>query len=460
MQAAFAVYLGRIKATNRYISMQFEEFRFSNTLLKAIHHQGYETPTKIQELAIPHVLKGEDVMGCAQTGTGKTAAFALPVLHRLNHPGSRHGKRRIRVLTLAPTRELASQIGQSFQDFGRTLGFHSTVIFGGVSQYSQTQALQRGVDILAATPGRLLDLMNQGYVDLSRIEVLVLDEADRMLDMGFIHDIRRVVAEIPRERQTLLFSATLDPGIVKLAKGILNEPVRVDVTPPATTVERIDQSVFFVERYDKIGLLTHLLKDDAMARTLVFTRTKHGADKVVRKLDQASIGAVAIHGNKSQNKREQALDAFKRGKFRVLVATDIASRGLDIDQVTHVVNFDLPNEPEAYVHRIGRTGRAGASGIALSFCGSDERNLLSVIERLIGQRLYVAKKPKIQETDIRKTDGIPEYSAATPSAGRGSDSNRAKEDSPRVYRKRGPSRRSNRSGFRRSQRNASCGTAP
>ena len=375
--------------------MLFEEFKFSDSLLQSIRRQGYKFPTEIQELAVPHVLDGEDVMGCAQTGTGKTAAFALPILQRMIQSGNNHAKKRIRVLTIAPTRELASQIGRSFGDFGLSLGFRSTVVFGGVSQYSQTRALGAGVDILVATPGRLLDLMNQGYVDLSGVDVLVLDEADRMLDMGFIHDIRRVVATIPKKRQTLLFSATLKPSILQLAKGILDKPVTVSVAPPATTVESIDQSVYFVERAEKIGLLVHLLGDRSMSRALVFTKTKHGADKVVRKLCYASIRAVAIHGNKSQNKREQALGDFKRGKLRVLVATDIASRGLDIDQVTHVVNFDLPNEPESYVHRIGRTGRAGASGVALSFCGREERPMLNSIERLIRRRLAVFKKPQI-----------------------------------------------------------------
>ena len=375
--------------------MLFEEFKFSDSLLKSIRRQGYKFPTKIQELAIPHILNGEDVMGCAQTGTGKTAAFALPILQRMGPPRKQGEKRRIRVLALAPTRELASQIGQSFIDLGLCMNFRSTVIYGGVSQYSQTRALSAGVDILVATPGRLLDLMNQGFVDLSGVNVLVLDEADRMLDMGFIHDIRRFVAAIPKKRQTLLFSATLPSSILQLAKGILDKPVKLNVTPPATTLDSIDQSVYFVERPDKIRLLVDLLSDRSMARALVFTRTKHGADKVVHKLSCASISAVAIHGNKSQKKRELALGDFKRGKSRVLVATDIASRGLDIDQVSHVVNFDLPHEPESYVHRIGRTGRAGASGIALSFCGQNERPLLTSIERLIRHRLDVQKKPKI-----------------------------------------------------------------
>jgi ATP-dependent RNA helicase RhlE len=376
--------------------MLFEEFKFSDSLLTSIGRQDYTSPTKIQQLAIPHVLAGKDVMGCAQTGTGKTAAFALPIIERMSQSGGQRGKKRIRVLALAPTRELASQIGQSFHDFGASLGFRSAVIYGGVSQHAQTRALNAGIDILVAAPGRLLDLMNQGFVDLSNVEYFVLDEADRMLDKGFIHDIRRIEKAIPRKRQTLLFSATLPQTILQLAKGLLDNPVKVNVTPPATTVEKIDQSVYFVEKPEKIDLLVHLLKDDSINRALVFTRTKHGADKVVRKLGRASIPAAAIHGNKSQNNRERALGDFKQGRSRVLVATDIASRGLDIDQVSHVVNFDLPNEPESYVHRIGRTGRAGASGIAMSFCGRDERPLLNSIERLIRQHLDVNSRPQFK----------------------------------------------------------------
>ena len=386
--------------------MFFEDFKFSEALLKTIRRQDYASPTKIQELAIPHVLAGKDVMGCAQTGTGKTAAFALPILHRMSQSEPTRGKKRIRVLALAPTRELASQIEQSFLDFGSPLGYRTTVIFGGVSQYSQTRALRAGVEIVVATPGRLLHLMNDGFVDLTDVEYFVLDEADRMLDIGFIHDIRRIASAIPKNRQTLLFSATLSHSILQLAKGILENPVMVNVAPPATTVESIDQSVFFVERPAKIDLLVHLLSDPSMSRVLVFTKTKHGADKVVRNLDHASIAAAAIHGNKSQNKREEALGNFKRGKSRVLVATDIASRGLDIDQVTHVVNFDLPNEPESYVHRIGRTGRAGASGIALSFCDREERSLLNSIERLIRLRLGVNKTPQ--------TARVPQLAPAPP----------------------------------------------
>ncbi len=424
--------------------MLFTEFSFSSPILKSIRQQGYQEPTKIQQLSFPHVLEGKDVMGCAQTGTGKTAAFALPILQRLGRAKPARGPRRIRVLALAPTRELASQIGQSFNDYGRNVGTRTTVIFGGVNQNPQVRTLQSGVDILVATPGRLLDLMNQGYVDLTSVEYLVLDEADRMLDMGFIHDIRRVIATVPKQRQTLLFSATLPPSIVKLANGILTDPITVSVTPPATTVESIDQSVFFVEKPNKINLLVHMLDDQDISRALVFTRTKHGADKVVRKLGQAGITAAAIHGNKSQNRREQALSDFKTGVSRVLVATDIASRGLDIDQVTHVFNFDLPADSESYVHRIGRTGRAGASGIAFSFCSQDERSLLASIERLIRRRILAQKTPQLSY----RAPVVPQNSAES----------QAKAQAPRPSGR--PGRRKPSGGSSRSSRPEREGGAP
>jgi ATP-dependent RNA helicase RhlE len=373
--------------------MLFAELDLVPPLLQAVTDLGYHNPTPIQEQAIPHVLEGRDVLGCAQTGTGKTAAFALPILQRLMEtPPRGPGKRPIRVLVLAPTHELASQIGESFGEYGVHTSLRHTVIFGGVGQGNQTRALEKGVDVLVATPGRLLDLMGQGYVSLRGVEVLVLDEADRMLDMGFIPDIRRIVATLPVDRQTLLFSATLPDSILHLASGILCEPVRVSVTPPATTLESIEQSVFVVEKPDKTALLIHLLGQDEITRALVFTRTKHGADRVVRHLHRASIHAGAIHGDKSQGQREAALEDFKRGRSRVLVATDIASRGLDIDDVSHVVNFDLPNEPEVYVHRIGRTGRAGACGKALSFCAVEERDHLVAIEKLIRKRIPLEKE--------------------------------------------------------------------
>ncbi len=369
--------------------MHFQDLKLTEPLLRAVRAQGYDQPTPIQMQAIPDVLAGKDLIGCAQTGTGKTAAFALPILQRLDANQSGHQHNGIRALILSPTRELASQIGDSFQSYGRYTDLRQIVIFGGVGQQPQVQALRRRVDILVATPGRLLDLMNQGVVNLKTVEIFVLDEADRMLDMGFIHDVRRVIKALPTKRQTLLFSATMPQDIEDLAQRILTNPVRVEVTPQATTVEKIDQSVFFVNKKDKRALLEHLLADKAIKRVLVFTRTKHGANKLVRQLDGSSIQSEAIHGNKSQSARERALANFKSGRTRVLVATDIAARGIDVDDVTHVINFDLPNEPESYVHRIGRTARAGASGIAYSFCDADERKYLRDIEKLIRLRVPV-----------------------------------------------------------------------
>lgn len=369
--------------------MQFTELKLIDPLLRAVRAEGYVTPTPIQEQAIPPVLSGRDLIGCAQTGTGKTAAFALPILQRLHANNS--GGRRIRVLVLTPTRELAAQIGDSFSTYGRNLPFKHAVIFGGVGQSPQEAALRRGVDILVATPGRLLDLMQQGIVRLNTIEIFVLDEADRMLDMGFIHDVRKVIAALPKQRQTLLFSATMPLEIQQLADSILVNPVHVEVTPQATTVEKIDQHLFFVEHKDKRHLLEHLLRDKSTQRVLVFTRTKHGANKVVKQLGNAGIGADAIHGNKSQTARERALENFRNGKVRILVATDIAARGLDVEGITHVINYDLPNIPESYVHRIGRTARAGASGIAYSFCAEDERPYLRDIEKTIRMTVPVVK---------------------------------------------------------------------
>lgn len=366
--------------------MLFQDLHLIDPLLRALHAEGYSEPTPIQAQAIPHLLMGKDLIGCAQTGTGKTAAFALPILQRLVESDSRAG---LRVLVLSPTRELATQIGDSFAAYGRYTKLKHTVVFGGVGQQPQVQALKRGVDILVATPGRLLDLMGQGLIRLNTIDIFVLDEADRMLDMGFIHDVRRIIGALPNKRQTMLFSATMPQDIQDLADRILINPVRVEVTPQATTVEKIAQSVFFVEKKDKRALLERILSDKNIRRVLVFTRTKHGANKLVQQLERAKIQAEAIHGNKSQSARERALTNFKSGRTRVLVATDIASRGIDIDDVTHVINYDLPNEPESYVHRIGRTARAGASGIAYSFCDQEERAYLRDIERLIRLRVPV-----------------------------------------------------------------------
>ncbi len=367
--------------------MQFGDLKLIEPLLRAVRAEGYTEPTPIQVQAIPQVLAGKDLIGCAQTGTGKTAAFALPILQRL--VAQNRQRAATRVLVLSPTRELATQISDSFAAYGRHTGLKSQVVFGGVGQQPQVDAWRRGTDILVATPGRLLDLMQQGIIRLNTIEIFVLDEADRMLDMGFIHDVRKIIAAIPVKRQTLLFSATMPQDIQDLADRILINPVRVEVTPQATTVDKVDQSVFFVNKGDKRALLEHLLSDRerAIRRVLVFTRTKHGANKLAEQLERANIQAEAIHGNKSQTARERALANFKSGKTRVLVATDIAARGIDVDDVTHVINYDLPNEPESYVHRIGRTARAGAAGTAYSFCDAEEREYLRDIEKLI--RLHV-----------------------------------------------------------------------
>lgn len=375
--------------------MSFKDLSLIEPLLRALETEGYERPTPIQEQAIPPVLQRHDLLGCAQTGTGKTAAFALPILQILHAErtaaGQREGKRPIRTLILTPTRELAIQIGESFTAYGRNAGVRNLVIFGGVGQTPQTDALKRGTDVLIATPGRLLDLMNQGYVSLRDIGIFVLDEADRMLDMGFIHDVKKVIAKLPTERQTLFFSATMPPEIAHLADSILKNPVKVAVTPIASTAEKVAQKVFFVDKKDKKSLLIHLLKDKTITSALVFSRTKHGANKIAGDLTKAGIRAEAIHGNKSQNARQAALGNFKSGRLRVLVATDIAARGIDIEELSHVINFDLPNIPETYVHRIGRTGRAGASGIALSFCDAEEVAYLKDIQKLTGQLVPVER---------------------------------------------------------------------
>ena len=370
--------------------MKFENLGLAEPLLRAVVAEGYTTPTPIQIQAIPHVLAGRDLLGCAQTGTGKTAAFALPILHRLHHANGAHPRvRPVRVLVLSPTRELASQIDESFRVYGRNTGLRSVVIYGGVNQNRQTDALRGGTDILVATPGRLLDLMNQGYINLNAVEVFVLDEADRMLDMGFIHDIRKVVAKLPKARQTLFFSATMPHDIRKLADSILNKPVSVQVAPESAAADNVEQSVYHLKKRNKPALLAHLLQSERFRRSLVFTRTKSGANRVVRDLDRAGIASEAIHGNKSQSARERAIANFKTSKTHVLVATDIAARGLDIDDISHVVNYDLPTVPETYVHRIGRTARAGASGVAVSFCIPEERSQLTEIERLIRKNIAV-----------------------------------------------------------------------
>jgi len=371
--------------------MNFRDLGLAEPLLRAVAAEGYTDPTPIQSASIPHLLAGRDLVGTAQTGTGKTAAFALPILHRLVTVQSPQASRRpmIRALVLSPTRELACQIGDSFQAYGRETWLAHTTIFGGVGQGPQTRALRSGVDILIATPGRLLDLMEQGFVDLNRLEVFVLDEADRMLDMGFLPAIRRIVGELPPRRQTILFSATMPGPIASLADSLLSNPARVRIAPIAATTELIEQTVCFVKAQDKPSALVHFIKSRSIERALVFTRTKRGADRVVQNLARSGIRAAAIHGNKSQSNRQRALDNFKSRRSPILIATDIAARGIDVEGISHVLNYDLPHEPETYVHRVGRTGRAGASGIAVSFCDQTEGRLLKSVERLIGRSLAV-----------------------------------------------------------------------
>lgn len=371
--------------------MTFEELNIIPPILEALNQEGYVTPTPIQEKAIPIILAGNDLLGCAQTGTGKTAAFSIPIIQNLQAETPTHGRRQIKALVLTPTRELAIQIDQSFESYGHLTNIRHTVIFGGVSQQPQTNALRQGVDILVATPGRLLDLINQKLVDLRNLEYFVLDEADRMLDMGFIHDIRRILPLLPKQRQTLFFSATMPREIADLADSILRNPKKIAITPSASTVDMIDQSLYFVEKIDKKPLLIELLKHKDITSALVFSRTKHGANKIARFLVQAGISADAIHGEKSQNARQRALSNFKEHKIKVLVATDIAARGIDIDDLSHVFNNDLPEVPETYVHRIGRTGRAGHSGISVSFCSSDEMQQLKDIQKLIGKQIPVVE---------------------------------------------------------------------
>lgn len=373
--------------------MTFENLGLHASLLRAVAAEGYASPTPIQAQSIPHLAEGRDLLGVAQTGTGKTAAFALPILHRLQQAERPQGARRkARVLVLSPTRELACQIGESFSVYGKHSGMRHTLIYGGVGQTPQVKALRTGVDIIIATPGRLVDLINQGYCDLSGIEIFVLDEADRMFDMGFLPDLRRVIDRLPKQRQTVLFSATMPEPIERLAHQILRKPEQVRIAPVKKTTELIDESIYFISQKQKTRLLTHLLQGDAVLRSVVFTRTKHGADRVARELQKAGISAEPIHGNKSQNFRQRTLAAFKADKLQVLVATDLAARGIDVDGVTHVFNFDLPNEPETYVHRIGRTGRAGSTGTAIAFCDADERSQLRDIEQFIRRRLRVESK--------------------------------------------------------------------
>ncbi len=382
------------------MNTNFQTLGLIEPLLKAIQEEGYTTPTPIQAESIPIVLQGKDLLGCAQTGTGKTAAFTLPILQLLvkNKTGER--RKKIRSLIVTPTRELAIQIGESFNAYGRHTGLNCTVIFGGVGQGPQVTALRNGVDVVIATPGRLLDLMNQGHLNIREVEIFVLDEADRMLDMGFVHDVKKLLAVLPKKRQSLFFSATMPPEIVSLANTILFHPLKVSVTPVSSTVDIIEQSVYFVDKVNKNALLIEILKNTAIKTALVFTRTKHGADKVVNLLLKNNIKAEAIHGNKAQNARQRALTNFKAQTTRVLVATDIAARGIDVDELAYVVNYEIPNIPETYVHRIGRTGRAGANGTAISFCDAEERAFLKDIEKLIAKKIPIIENHPFPMTNF------------------------------------------------------------
>lgn len=390
--------------------MLFEELKIIDPILEAIKNEGYITPTPIQVQAIPPLLEGKDIIGCAQTGTGKTAAFAVPILQVLyNENMGSKGFRKIQALILSPTRELAAQIGESFSTYGKYLGLRNLVIFGGVSQHPQVEALNSGVDILIATPGRLLDLIHQKCVDLHHVKFFVLDEADHMLDMGFIHDVKKIIAQLPVIRQSMLFSATMPAEIGKLANTILIDPITVTVAAVSSTLDTIEQALYFVSKGNKKNLLIHLLKSKDVASALVFSRTKHGANKIVKDLLLAGIQSEAIHSNKSQSARQLALRNFKAKKTRVLVATDIAARGIDIDELSHVINFDLPEVPETYVHRIGRTGRAGLGGIALSFCDNDEKKLLVQIQRLISKTIPVVEDHPypLLASDLISSEDVP-----------------------------------------------------
>lgn len=381
--------------------MIFEDLKLENPILKAIEKQGYINPTPIQKQAIPILLNGHDLLGVAQTGTGKTAAFGIPILNHLLKENNTVGKRKIKALVVTPTRELAIQIAESFRAYGQFTNLRNTVVFGGVKQSKQVASLQQGVDILVATPGRLLDLMNQGYISFSNLKYVVLDEADQMLDMGFIHDVKKIIAKLPPKRQSLFFSATMPKSIVDLSQKMLGDFKRITIKPQQATAEKVEQGVYFVSKNNKPKLLIHLLEGRSSDSVLVFSRTKHGANKIVKVLDKANIKSAAIHGNKSQLQRQKALGAFKDGSLKVLIATDIAARGIDVDDLAMVINYDLPNVSETYVHRIGRTGRASASGIALSFCMGDERPYLKDIENLIKQKVpRMGEHPFMEGADV------------------------------------------------------------
>ena len=384
--------------------MRFEDLQLMPEILKALKEEGYTEPTSIQQKAIPLVLKREDVLGSAQTGTGKTAAFAIPIIQHLAKRQKPDGKRKVTTLVVTPTRELALQIGDSFTAYAKYTSIKNTVIYGGVGQSSQTQALKRGVDVLVATPGRLLDLMDQGYITLQHVRYFVLDEADRMLDMGFIHDVKKIIAKLPKSRQSLFFSATMPKNIVDLSNQILINPKKVAVNPVSSTAETIQQYLYMTNRENKRELLLHILKDASIEQVLVFSRTKHGSDRIVRNLRKKKIECAAIHGDKSQNQRQKALKSFKKNQIRVLVATDIAARGIDIDKLRHVINYDIPNESETYVHRIGRCGRAGEDGISISICEPEENAYIRDIEKLIKKKIEVVQDNPFPQTDKPMTN--------------------------------------------------------
>ncbi len=430
--------------------MPFKALQIIEPILKALQEEWYSKPTPIQEQAIPIVLQKKDLLGCAQTGTGKTAAFALPIIQLLWENKTYDQRRVVKSLILTPTRELAIQIEESFRAYGRHTGVKCCVIFWGVSQHSQVQSLQRGVDVVIATPGRLLDLMQQKHISLKNVEIFVLDEADRMLDMGFIHDVKKVIAALPEKRQTLFFSATMPPEIVKLADTILKNPSKVTVTPVSSTVEVIEQSVFFVDKANKIHLLLEILANEKIKTVLVFTRTKHGADRVARTLMAKGITAEAIHGNKSQNNRQKALKNFKEQKTRVLIATDIAARGIDVDTLEYVINYELPDVPETYVHRIGRTGRAGAKGTAFAFCDAMEKILLRDIEKLIAKKIEINESHSFPMKDFSPAPAVSQFKGNNGRSGEG----RQRSSEPRWHGKSKPSKRyyggSSKWGFKKS----------
>ena len=442
--------------------MTFKELGLAEPILKALQEQGYTNPTPIQEQAIPILLKRKDLLGVAQTGTGKTAAFGIPILHHLYEGISlRDNRRKVKALVVTPTRELAIQIAESFTAYGKHTGLRNTVIFGGVKQGKQVNQLKAGVDILIATPGRLLDLMNQGYISFRDLEFVVLDEADQMLDMGFIHDIKKIIAKLPPKRQSLFFSATMPKSIVELSRKMLGDFERVTIKPEQATAEKVEQGVYFVSKGNKPKLLVHLLEQRPDDSVLVFSRTKHGANKIVKKLDQAGISSAAIHGNKSQTARQKALGAFKDGKLKVLVATDIAARGIDVDSLSLVVNYDLPNVSETYVHRIGRTGRANASGIALSFCMAEERPYLRDIEKLIKQEVpRLGEHPFMdeaseQDTVVRKPSQKPRNNQSRNSNRSGNASHNNNNNNNNRNRNKNRNRNRNSSGGQSAERNDS-----